>query len=261
MPVSPRRARSGLAALAAVLAVAGLTAAATNSAAATTPAVHDTPIIVIDPGHSRTIHAIDKKTGLNVSDYENEPEMRNVFSVAQLVAARLRSLGYKVVMTKTSLNQRRSLGQRAAIANAAHADLALSIHDQAGANGGIGFRRGNNVVYYQAVGDYRATASGHHVVVRNKQVAALSKKYAKAFAKARGRVQHVKPHVMGNVGYNLGSRGLAPGDIWLVQLLAKMPWIYNEAGGNSAGMSGLSAADKQRYANGLVAAVKICVPV
>ena len=46
----------------------------------------------------------------------------------------------------------------------------------------------------------------------------------------------------------------------MVQLLSKVPWIYNEAGGNSAGQSGLSAADEQRYADGLVAGVEKCVP-
>ncbi len=62
------------------------------------------------------------------------------------------------------------------------------------------------------------------------------------------------------MGYDLGTRGLAPGNIWIVQLLAKMPWIYNEAGGNSAGIAGLNATDKQRYANGLVAGAEACVP-
>ncbi len=47
----------------------------------------------------------------------------------------------------------------------------------------------------------------------------------------------------------------------MVQLLSKVPWVYNEAGGNSPGRSGLNATDKQRYADGLVASVEQCVPV
>lgn len=239
--------------------MAALVGCSVLSPAPATAAGH-VPVIVIDPGHSRTVDAIDKQTGLRVDDYENEPEMRNVFAVAQLVATQLRALGYRVVLTKTSVNQRRNLAQRAHIADAVHADLAISIHDQAGRDGGIGFRKDNNIVYYQSVGDYRATPRGHHVVFRNKAVAALSMRYARKFAAARGAVQHVREKVRGDVGYNLGSRGLAPGNIWMVQLLAHVPWIYNEAGGNSAGHVGLTAKDRRSYARSLVAGVEACIP-
>jgi hypothetical protein len=197
---------------------------------------------------------------LNVSDYANEPEMRDVFAVAQLVRAKLRAAGYRVIMTKNSATDSVSLGRRAAIANNAHAALALSIHDQAGPNGGIRFGRGNATVYYQSVGDYRATPSGRKVFFTNRRVAALSRSYGRIFRAQRGRVEGRPIALRGNVGYDLGSRGLPAGNIWLVQLLAHVPWIYNEAGGNSAGRSGLDAADKRRYANGLVAGVEHCIP-
>lgn len=219
------------------------------------------PVIVIDPGHSRTIDATDPRTGLVVSDYENEPEMRDVFAVAVLVRDQLRAAGYRVVMTKSRLDQRRDLAQRAAIANTVHAALALSIHDQAGPNGGIGFRAGNNLVYFQRVGDYRETPSGHKIEFSNARVAVLSKRYARIFAAQRRRAQGVPITVRGDVGYDLGSRGLAAGNIWTVQLLSHVPWIYNEAGGNSTGHSGLSKADELSYAAGLVAAVESCVPL
>jgi N-acetylmuramoyl-L-alanine amidase len=219
------------------------------------------PVIVIDPGHSRTVDATDPRTGLVVSDYENEPEMQDVFAVAELVRDGLRADGYRVVMTKSRLDQRRNLAQRARIADTAHAALALSIHDQAGSAGGIGFRDGNNIVYYQRVGDYRETPSGHKIVFTDQQVAALSKRYARIFAAERHKAQGVPITVQGDTGYDLGSRGLAAGDIWTVQLLSHVPWIYNEAGGNSSGRSGLDSADKHTYATGLVAAVERCVPI
>ncbi|MGH8862551.1 MAG: N-acetylmuramoyl-L-alanine amidase family protein [Jatrophihabitantaceae bacterium] len=217
-------------------------------------------MIVIDPGHSPTISATDPATGLNVSDYENEPEMRDVFAVAQIVRAKLRAAGYRVVMTKTSADDRASLGQRAAIANHVHAALALSIHDQAGSNGGLSFDQANNRVYYQSVGTYRENPSGTKIYFTDHRVATLSRKYGQIFQAARARVEGHPVGLQGDVGYDLGSRGLAPGDIWLVQLLAHVPWIYNEAGGNSAGMSGLNASDEHTYADGLVAAVEHCVP-
>jgi N-acetylmuramoyl-L-alanine amidase len=217
-------------------------------------------VIVLDPGHSPTIHAVDPATGLDVSDYENEPEMRDMFAVALLVRARLTAAGYRVVMTKASASDRVSLGSRAAIANAAHAALALSIHDQAGPNGGIGFDRGNNIVYYQSVGDYRQTPAGRKVYFTNSRLAALSRQYGQIFRAQRARVEGHSVELRSNVGYDLGSRGLAPGNIWLVQLLSRVPWIYNESGGNSAGRSGLNAADENSYADALVAAVEACIP-
>lgn len=218
------------------------------------------PVIVIDPGHSPQIYAIDPATGLNVSDYENEPEMRDVFAVAELVKAKLEAAGYRVIMTKRRATERISLGQRAAIANHAHASLALSIHDQAGSNGGLGFDQANSIVYYQSVGDYRETPNGKKVFFTDNRVAALSMKYGRVFRAERANAQGHQVTLQGDVGYDLGSRGLAAGNIWLVQLLSHVPWIYNEAGGNSAGMSGLNVADQHRYADGLVAGVEHCIP-
>jgi len=219
------------------------------------------PVIVIDPGHSPTINAIDSATGLNVSDYENEPEMRDVLAIAELVKAKLITAGYRVVLTKTTAADRVSLAQRAAIANTAHAALALSIHDQAGSNGGIAFDEGNNTVYYQSVGNYRETSSGKKVVFTDQRIAALSMKYGQIFQAQRANAEGHQITLRSNVGYDLGTRGLAPGNIWLVQLLSRVPWIYNEAGGNSAGMSGLNGTDERKYANGLVASVEHSVPL
>jgi N-acetylmuramoyl-L-alanine amidase len=219
------------------------------------------PVIVIDPGHAPTITSTDPATGLNDSDYENEPEMRDVFAVALLVKAQLLADGYQVIMTKNSVTDRVSLGQRAAVANNANAALALSIHDQAGANGGIAFASGNNIVYYQSVGDYRETPAGTKVTFTNSAEAAASQRCAQLFQSARAAAQAATVRLQGNVGYDLASRGLPAGNIWIVQLLSKVPWIYNEAGGNSAGMAGLDAADQQKYAAGLVAGVQACVPV
>ena len=219
------------------------------------------PVIVIDPGHSPSVHHIDKKTGLNVSDYENEPEMRDVYKVALLVRSQLQQAGYRVVMTKKYVDQRVNLAKRAYIANRVHAALAISIHDQAGDNGGIGFRQGNNTVYYQSVGTYRETPAGKKVYFRDKHLASVSHKFGTIFRRQRVKAQHTHVNLQGNVGYNLGSRGLAPGNIWIVQLLSKVPWIYNEAGGNSAGRSGLDSADQHTYARGLVAGVEHSVPL
>lgn len=218
------------------------------------------PVIALDPGHAPTTNGTDPDTGLVTSEYENEPEMRDVWDVSQLVAKELKKRGYRVVFTKKSLDEHITLDERARRANAAHAALAVSIHDQAGSNGGIGFDSGNNTVYYQKVGDYRETDGGKKVVFTNKKVAALSKQYGQIFQDRRASIEGHSVKLMGDTGYDQGSRGHAGGNIWIVQLLSKVPWIYNEAGGNSAGRTGLSGDDKQRYAAAIVASVIACVP-
>jgi N-acetylmuramoyl-L-alanine amidase len=187
--------------------------------------------------------------------------MRDVFAVAELVKTRLERDGYRVIMTKSTVNTPVLLNQIAATANNAHAALAMSIHDQAGANGGIGFDQGNNIVYYQSVGGYRQAPNGRKIVFTDSRVAALSKRYGEVFRAQRARAESHWVTLQGNVGYDLGSRGLDSGDMWIVQLLAHVPWIYNEAGGDSAGMSGLSSIDKRKYANGLAASVENCIAV
>jgi len=239
----------------AVLAVLGGTAAAPVGATTAKP------VIVLDPGHSPYLHRIDPTTGLDVSDYANEPEMHDVYAVARLVRARLVADGYRVVMTKHGVNDRVSLARRARIANRVHAALAVSIHDQAGADGGITFNHGNDVVYYQRLGTYRVNVDGARVVFTDARVAALSRHYGRIFRTQRAHVQHHAVQLRGSTGYDLGRRGLAAGNIWMVQLLAHVPWIYNEVGGNSAGRVGLSAKDERRYANALVASIERCVPV
>jgi N-acetylmuramoyl-L-alanine amidase len=226
-----------------------------------TTAASSQPVIVIDPGHSIAVHGIDPGTGLDVSDYENEPEMHDVFTIAELVRAHLTAAGYKVILTKPAVDTPTTLGKRADIANASHAALALSIHDQAGAEGGIQFSQGNNTVYYQSAGTYRETPSGKRIEFSDLALAKISKRYGEIFQKDRSVAQGSMINLLGNTGYDLGGRGLPAGNIWMVQLLSKVPWIYNEAGGNSAGQIGLSASDESKYANGLVAAVKACIPI
>jgi N-acetylmuramoyl-L-alanine amidase len=219
------------------------------------------PVVVIDPGHSPSVHGDDAATGLDTSDYENEPEMHDVWSVALLVRQKLVAAGYRVYLTKRSVDAPTNLGVRAYLANRVHADIALSIHDQAGSNGGVPFDSANNNVYYQAVGDYRENPQGKKIYFTDAHLAAISKRYGAIFQHQREQAQGTAVRLMSNTGYDLGGRGLQSGDIWIVQLLSHVPWIYNEAGGNSAGMVGLSARDKQIYANGLVGGVEACLPL
>jgi N-acetylmuramoyl-L-alanine amidase len=227
----------------------------------TVPPARNHPVVVIDPGHSVSVGGTDPSTGLDTADYENEPEMRDVWDIALLVRRKLVADGYRVYLTKPTDDTPTNLGVRAYLANRVHADIALSIHDQAGSNGGIPFDGGNSNVYYQSVGDYRENPQGKKIYFTDSRVAAVSKRYGEIFQHTRSAAQGRSVNLLGNTGYDLGGRGLQSGNIWIVQLLSHVPWIYNEAGGNSAGMSGLDASDKQIYANGLINGVEQCVPI
>jgi N-acetylmuramoyl-L-alanine amidase len=224
--------------------------------------------IVIDPGHGGTSTVtVTDATGLRDSDYPSDgPEMQDVWEVSGLVEKGLKAAGYTVVLTKNDVKQSRTLRQRAETANSINAALGVSIHTQASGSGGGGlaWANANNIVYPQAVGLYRQTPDGKKIEFTNAAIAKSSQDIADIFVKERTAAEgHTVK--MNNPGNNyavtsIDGRGLAPGNIWMVQLFAKMPWIYNEAGGDSPGQKGLSAADKQKYANGIINSVKKAVP-
>jgi N-acetylmuramoyl-L-alanine amidase len=215
-------------------------------------------VIVIDPGHGAETDTTDALTGLRDHDYPNTPEEQDVLDVSNIVKTKLTEEGYTVKMTKNAVGETASLRQRASIANDAGAALAVSIHDQAGAEGGLNFADYAEV-YAQGMGKYRQTADGTQIQFTNADVATKSQEYASKIAEARaaaeGRAVPVK-----DADFN-GREAVAPGNIPLVQLFSTVPWVYNEVGGNSAaGVAGLSQGDKEKYATGIIEGVKQAVP-
>ncbi len=221
------------------------------------------PVIVIDPGHGGEVaQTTDPVSGIIDHNTHNSPETEDVFDVSQLVKTKLETDGYKVIMTKNAALDKALFRQRVDIANNAKANLAISIHYQ----GDKAFSDPNLAqVYVQRDGQYRTNTSGTNVVFNNAAVATKSQEYGNIVAAERGRVEgravRVMPDASGGIN---GGRGgtISPGNIWAVQLLSNVPWIYNEVGGSSAGGSpmGLNQTDKQKYADGLVAGVEKAVP-
>ncbi|MGI3786472.1 MAG: hypothetical protein ACRYG2_37490, partial [Janthinobacterium lividum] len=60
-----------------------------------------------------------------------------------------------------------------------------------------------------------------------------------------------------------GRAPLEPGNLAIVQLLAKVPWVYNEAGAKSGGSTtrAMSIATEEAYARGLLVGVEAAVPL
>ncbi|HEV7454147.1 MAG TPA: N-acetylmuramoyl-L-alanine amidase [Candidatus Saccharimonadales bacterium] len=230
-------------------------------------------VIVIDPGHSiddSTVKnggkpVVDPATGLLDYDYPNKPEIYEVYKVAEKVRDKLTKDGYKVIMTKPSADSDASFRARANLANDNHAALAISIHDQSGNPGGLPFANQNNFVYVQKMGLHRDKADGTQIkfgtppAAGGQAVADTSAKYGQIFADARTAAEGHKVTVT-TASIDRGAK-FSPGNIWMVQLFSNVPWIYNEVGGNSAGQSGLSDTDQNKYANGLVAGVEKSVPL
>jgi N-acetylmuramoyl-L-alanine amidase len=219
------------------------------------------PVIVIDPGHSGSdIKSTDAATGLIDFDYPNKPEITDVFDVATKVKDQLTKDGYTVKMTKQNANDNVSLRARADLANSSSAALAISIHDQGGGGAdGLQFNDKNNYVYVQSVGLHRDKPDGSPVSFSNATVAQKSQQYGQIFTQTRTAAEgHAVTTAVASI--NRGPN-FSPGNIWLVQLWASVPWIYNEAGGDSAGRVGLSDGDKDKYAKGLIDGVEKSVPI
>lgn len=217
---------------------------------------HAKPIIVLDPGHSGQDIVHKDKTGLNDHDYPNDPEIYEVFDVAQEVGKRLEEAGYEVVYTKDSALDSVSLRDRAEIAKAANADLAVSIHTDHTQN-----FDSFSQIYAQENGLWRGgTQENPTVVFNNQEVAEKSQSASAIFEQEREKAEH---HNVDVTRVNFADRpGIDPGNISQVQLYAgegpnAVPWVYNEVGGKGFEDPG----NKEEYVEGLTNAIMASVPI
>ncbi len=115
-------------------------------------------LVCLDPGHADTPYEIDPETGLNTSDWANEPEIEIVWDIANRAAAILSARGVDVVLTKSSCYEPVSLKQRAAIANASGASLIVHIHTDPGISAATTFYPGAEPYNWKANSDSGRTA-------------------------------------------------------------------------------------------------------
>jgi hypothetical protein len=132
-------------------------------------------------------------------------------------------------------------------ANKNHAALGVSIHTSGHTFGRYG------EIYIQTLDSYRENIHGERIYFALPEVASLSAEYGQIFLEERRKVEGSSVVVTVNTSW--GGRGLAPGNIPIVQLFSEVPWILNEAGVPR------NAKEKERYAQSLFNSIVRCVPV
>ena len=229
------------------------------------PAVsaHRAPLIVIDPGHSgKYMRSREPVTGLRDITYPNYPEIYETFDISVCVARALKADGYRVILTKKHALDNVSLVARARVANQNKADLAISVHNDHGQKSrfqatydqrGLKGRNGKYHAMYRGRGD-------HRTVFGLPKVAKKSQRYARIIAAQRSTSQRHKVVVAENSF--TGRAPLEPGNLAIVQLLAKVPWVYNEMGARSGSSvyQATSINSEVQYARGLLAGVEAAIP-
>jgi N-acetylmuramoyl-L-alanine amidase len=193
--------------------------------------------VVIDPGHGPTKTTVDSATGLTMQESDNQPEGHDVWEVANKIKDDLSKDGYNIILTKKTEDDNVTFRQRAQVADNNHAALALSIH-------GDSTLPDPGEIFVQKVGLYRGSGS-NKTTFKDADAAQKSQQYAQTFKEERQKAEGGNIVIKDN-SFD-GRAGLEPGNIPMVQLFAKTPWIYNEA---------KMTFDKNKYAEGLENSIK-----
>lgn len=218
--------------------------------------------IVLDPGHAPAPSSpdVDSASNIVVSDYANNPEMKQMYDAAQSISTKLKADGYTVLITKTSLNDYVDLKERAEIANQANAALGVSLHSSPGDSG-------QNNVFYPKVGEYRYTSDGHKAPAFSDQsLSDTDKTAAKKMADARESAEG-DPVKFGSYGDIFGMRtikdsppNMQKGNVLTTQYFAKVPWVYNEQA-QDAGGGAVSDSMMKKYEKGVIKGIEAIVPL
>ncbi len=212
------------------------------------PAQAAGPLIVIDPGHSGTsLTTIDPETQIRDEEYNNGLENHNMWDVSLLLKAKLEAAGYRVLLTKDGPDDTVCKRDRADIANNNGAALAVSLHTSGHIFGQYG------EIYVQRMDSYRENIYGQRVYFNLPDVAVLSQKFGQIFLTERRKIEGSSIVITVNTSW--GGRGLAPGNIPIVELFSKVPWILLEAGVPQ------NSSDKDRYAQSAFNSIVACVPL
>jgi len=220
-----------------------------------TPSAHGAgPVIVLDPGHAGANTAeTDPATGIESKDSSGAPgEMQTMWDTAQIIKSKLETDGYTVVLTKTSESDTAGLVTKVKRANDSNAVLAVSLHY----TGDGVFTQTNDHygVTAQEVGLSRTNNdNGKSYTFQDSNLASKSLLAAQAIVAARNAAGAPAKLSPLDLSFPPNRPDISAwGGISIVQLLAKIPWVYNEAGA--------IGFDKQKYAMGIANGIEKAVP-
>lgn len=211
--------------------------------------------IVLDPGHAGAlIEQVDPASGIETKESGGAPsEMQNMWDTAQIIKTKLEASGYKVVLTKNSESDPSGFVTKISRADQANAALAVSLHYTGDAS--FGTPNDHYGVTPQEVGRFRQNKdNAKRKTFDDAALAAKSLRYAQIIAETRSQTGDKTNVATLDLSFPQNRTDvLAYGDIPLVELLSKTPWVYNETGANGF--------DKQKYADGIANGIMKAVPL
>ena len=174
--------------------------------------------VFLDPGHGGDSISVDPETGLKDIEYMNEDEAKDVWKIANDAKAKLEEAGYKVILSKSSVDEVANFREKSNRANASKASIGVSIHTTGGTT---------DYTWGQSIGAYRDYL-GKKIEFSDQAVADKSQQFVSTFNTVRATTEKVNPSTE-YVSYDhvkeLGGSG---GNLALIMLWAKIPWVYLE---------------------------------
>lgn len=225
----------------------------TSNSQPTEPSTNQT-VIALDPGHGgQNIDEIDPASGLITSESTDgaSGEKSAMWDTAQIIKTKLEADGYKVILTKNSIDDPAGFVTKVSRVNQSGAAIAVSLHYTDGTFGTSNEHWG---VTPQAVGLFRENKdNGKRKTFTDANIAAKSLSYSTIIAEARTAVGDTAKVSPLDQSFPENRAGLKSwGTISIVQLLGNVPWVYNE--------TGINGFDKQKYATGIINGIERAVP-
>lgn len=218
--------------------------------------------VFLDPGHgvppenkvdpNTGEKDVDPESGLKDLEYMNADEAKDVWKIANDAKSELEKAGYTVTLSKSSVDEAANFREKSNRANDSKASIGVSIHTTGGSTD---YTWGQKVGAYRDYGDKKVEFS-------DQTIADKSQQFVSIFNSVRAETEKVNPSTE-YVSYDhVKAMGGSGGNLALIMLWAKIPWVYLEkATGTSGNVNRpLTEQEIKDYTATVVDGVKRAVP-